>query len=81
LFIGDFLAPRRHAVRPAVDQRLVDLLEAAPVDPDIVHQIRAHSAAAARMAAGTVVLGEQSLAGIHRLGVVQVSGNPRISAG
>jgi hypothetical protein len=39
----------------------MNLLEAAAVDPHIVHEIRAHAAAAVGMAAGAVVLGNSRL--------------------
>src|SRR5205085_3591770 len=54
-------APRRHAVRPSLGNRLVDLRRRAAVDPLRIHQRRADAAAAVEVAAGAVVLVEELL--------------------
>ena len=56
----------------------MNLLEPAAIDPLVVHESGTHAAAAIGMAAGAVVLLEQPLAGIHRLGVVVVRRGARI---
>ena len=78
LLVGHLAAPGRHAIRPAFDQRLMDLLQAAAVDPHVVHEIRTHAAAAVRMAPRAVVLREEPLARIDRLRVVVIRGGARI---
>src|SRR6185503_3400629 len=62
LLIGDLVAPRRHAVRTAFDDRFEDVAGRAAVDPLVVHQWRAHATAAMGVAASAVELVEETLA-------------------
>src|SRR5436190_8138268 len=66
LVVGNASAERRHAVRPAFDDRSVDRLRLVAVAPLLVHQRRAHAAAAVGMAAAAVVPTKEPLALVHR---------------
>ena len=72
----DLAAPGRHAIRSPLDERLVDLLEPAAIDPLVVHERRPHAAAAIGMAARAIVLAEQTLAADDGFGIVIVGGGP-----
>src|SRR3954469_8560817 len=54
LVVRDLAAERRHAVRPALADRVDDVLDRAAVDPDIVDQRRPGAAAAIGVAADAV---------------------------
>src|SRR5215212_4194239 len=54
LVVRDLAAERRHAVRPALADRVDDVLDRAAVDPDVVDQRRPGAAAAIGVAADTV---------------------------
>src|SRR3954453_11922621 len=54
LVVRDFSPERRHAVRPALADRMHDVLDRAAVNPDVVHERRPRSAAAVGVAADAV---------------------------
>ena len=62
LVLGQLAAPRRHAVGAAFGDARRDLVDAAAVAPFVVHQRRAHAAAAVAVAADAVHLAEELLA-------------------
>src|SRR5690242_13105679 len=62
LLVGNFAAKGRHSVGTAFDYSCMNLLGGAAVNPFVIHQRRAHAAAAVGMTADTVVPGEEPLA-------------------
>ena len=81
LVVGQLPAPRRHAVGAAFGDRRGDLVDAPAVAPLVVHQRRAHAAAAMGMAADAIHLRVEQLALGDRRGIVVVELGARGSSG
>lgn len=70
LFVGQKAAEGGHAVRAPFANAGPDVLDRVAVDPDVVHQRRAHTAAAIKVTADTVHCAEKLLAGSDLFGIV-----------
>src|SRR5688572_5617787 len=68
----DLAAECGHAVRPALHDREIDLVDLAAVDPAVVHQRRAGAAAAMPMTTGAVERGKETLSLREVIGAVLV---------
>ena len=62
LIVGDLSAEGRHAIRPPLENAVINLIGLVAVAPFVVAQRRADAAPAVRMAADAVVRAEQLLA-------------------
>src|SRR4051812_44897737 len=69
LIVGDFAAIGGHAIGPAFDDGGENLLGLAAVNPFLIHERRAHAAAAVCVAADAVHRLVHSLAFGHRWGI------------
>src|SRR4029079_14210863 len=78
LLVRQKAAEGRHAVRASFANAGPNVLDRVAVDPDVVHQRRAHTAAAIEVATDTVHGAEKLLAGSDLFGIVHYA--PRLGA-